>query len=73
MHNIARSDSLCGKSASDASHATATIQESNAICSDQAMQFISDGAGAVKKGRGGQKAEGGEERGARGMAECKYY
>lgn len=73
VHNIARSNIVCGKGACYASHAPATIQESHAICADQTMQFISDGPAAAQKGRGGQKAQGGEERGARGMAKCKYY
>lgn len=36
------------------------------------MQFISNRTAAAQKGRGGQKTEGGEERGARRVAECKY-
>lgn len=72
VYNNARSDSVCDEGACHTSHAPAALKESHAICADQTVQSISNSTAATQKGRGGQEAEGGEERGARRVAERKY-
>lgn len=71
VRNLARSHSVRGQGASDASHAASPVEESDAVRPDQALQPIPDRSAAAEEGRGGQEVEGGAEGGARGVAERK--
>jgi len=69
--NLAGSHVVRDQAASDAAYAACSFEESDAVRPDQALQPVSDRAGAAEEGRGGEEAEGGEEGGARGVAERK--
>lgn len=71
VRNLSGSHTVRDQAASDASNASRSFKESDAIRPDQALQPLPDRAGAAEEGRGGQEAEGGEEGGARGVAERK--
>lgn len=71
VHNLAGSHIVRGQGSSNAAHAAASVEEPDAVRPGQALQSVPDRPAAAEEGRGGQEVEGGEEGGARGLAERK--
>lgn len=70
-NSVIRSHILCAKGTSDTSSTAKALRQSNAICTNKAMQFISKCTGTVETCWRGEKSQGNQERRTWGLAKCK--